>query len=66
MPDLRLTPAELALAKAQLAITKKDPASAVLAFEQAAKAGAALKLTFSQGALWMAPRSSELCCLLSR
>jgi predicted O-linked N-acetylglucosamine transferase (SPINDLY family) len=51
MPDLRLTPAELALAEAQQAMTKNDLAAAVLAFERAAKAGASLKLTARPHAL---------------
>jgi protein O-GlcNAc transferase len=43
MPELRLTPAEPALAEAQQAMTRKDLAAAVLAFERAAKAGASVK-----------------------
>ena len=51
MPELRLTPAELALAEAQQAMTKNDLAAAVVAFERAAKAGASLKLTARPHAL---------------
>jgi protein O-GlcNAc transferase len=51
MPELRLTPAELALAEAQQALTKKDLLSAVLAYERAAKAGASLRLTARNHAL---------------
>lgn len=51
MRNLRLTPAELALAQAQEAITRKDLAAAIPAFERAAKAGASLKLTARDHAL---------------
>lgn len=51
MPDVRLTPAELALAEAQQAITSKDMVAAVLAFERAANAGASVKLTARNHAL---------------
>jgi protein O-GlcNAc transferase len=51
MPELRLTPAELALAEAQQAMTKNELAAAVVAFERAAKAGASLRLTARPHAL---------------
>jgi protein O-GlcNAc transferase len=51
MPEMRLTPAELALSEAQQAVTRKDLAAAVVAFERAAKAGASLKLTARSHAL---------------
>lgn len=51
MPETRLTPAELALAEAQRALTKKDLVAAVVEFERATKAGASLKLTARNHAL---------------
>jgi len=51
MPEMRLTPAETALAEAQQAMTRKDHSAVVVAFERAAKAGASLKLTARNHAL---------------
>lgn len=55
MPELRLTPTGLALAKARQAMTRKDLAAAVLAFERVAKAGASVKLTARNHALALSP-----------
>ena len=45
MNDTRLTPAEIALAEAQTALTRQDLASAVTAFERTRSVGASQRLT---------------------
>lgn len=51
MTELRRTPAETALANAQFALSRKDNQAAVVAFEQAAAAGAPARLTAQAHAL---------------